>query len=196
MRLIARLAHQAAPVLQEPALLQVRRNHALEHAAVNLLNSSGYTVSGISLQDGFYLLGDVPTQSVEAAADAALKRLKAGQRHLALHPFCGTNLVTIALLAAPAAYIGFAGSGWTRGLKRLPLMYYAMLALVLFAQSLGMSLQRHVTTESEVGELTLVSVQRVEPPLPFLSGRVTLHRINTSPRPPASKPEEASQAKA
>jgi len=179
MNPMERLAEYAEPVTRHPYILRVRRNHGLEHATIHILNRRNYKLSGRSSDTGFILLGDVPTEQVESAAAEALRRLKAGERKLALHPNCGTNLVTTGFLATALAFLGFAGRGLRRGWERFPSMMVAMMAVVLLSMPLGMSLQRHFTTEGDVGELTLVSVRRETKTLPLNGQRVTLHRVTT-----------------
>ena len=86
--------------------------------------------------------------------------MKAGERKLALHPNCGTNLVTAGFLATTAAFFGFAGSGWRKSWERYPTMMLLLMALILLSTPLGLSLQRHFTTEGDPGEMTVVSVSR------------------------------------
>lgn len=178
---IARLAEIAEPVTQHPLILRIRRNHGLEHAAIHILNRRGYRLSGRSSHQGFVLLGEVPQAEVESAVAEALARLKAGESKLAIHPNCGTNLVTAGFLATGAAFLGFAGRGWRRAWGRFPAMMIMMMAIVLLSTPLGMSLQRHFTTDGDVGALELVSVTRETVPLPLNGKGITLHRIVTRP---------------
>ena len=176
---IERLAEYAEPLLSSPYVLRVRRNHGLEHATIHVLSRGNFKLSGRSSDRGFILIGDVPTDAVESAAREALERMQAGESKLAMHPNCGTNLVTAGLLATTAAFLGFAGGGWRRGWERFPHMLLVMMAIVLLSKPLGMSLQRHITTESDVSGLTLVNVQRDTMTLPFNGQKVTVHRVAT-----------------
>ena len=125
------------------------------------------------------MLGDAPTEEVESAVVEALSRMKAGERKLAVHPNCGTNLVTTGFLAAAVAFLGFAGRGWRRSWERFPTMVVAMMAVVFLSMPLGMSLQKHFTTEGDLGDMELVSVTRDTKTLPFSDQQVTLHRVVT-----------------
>ena len=180
MNPMERLAAYAEPVTRHPYVLRVRRNHGLEHATIHILNRRNFKLSGRSSDSGFILLGDVPTEQVESAAAEALGRLKAGERKLAIHSNCGTNLVTTGFLATAVAFAGFAGRGLRRSWERFPSMMVAMMAVVLLSTPLGMSIQRHFTTEGDVGDLELVSVRRETKTLPVNGQRVTLHRVLTS----------------
>ena len=180
MNPMERLAEYAEPVTRHPYILRVRRNHGLEHATIHLLNRQSYQLSGRSSDSGFILLGDVPTEKVESAVKEAISRMKAGERKLAIHPNCGTYLVTAGFLATALAFLGFAGRGLRRSWERFPSMMVAMMAVVLLSTPLGMSLQRHFTTEGDVGELELVSVRRESKTLPLNGQRITLHRVVTA----------------
>ena len=179
MNPMERLADFAEPVTRHPYILRVRRNHGLEHATIHILNRRNYKLSGRSSDTGFILLGEVPTEKVESAVIEALGRMKAGEHKLAIHPNCGTNLVTTGFLATAVAFLGFAGRGLRRSWERFPTMMVAMMAVVLLSMPLGMSLQRHFTTEGDLGELELVSVRRETKTLPLNGQQVTLHRVVT-----------------
>ena len=180
MSLIARLAEIAQPLTQHPTILSVRRNHALEHATIHILNRRRYQLSGRSSSSGFVLMGEAPTEQVESAVAEALQRMQAGEHNLAIHPNCGTNLVTTGLLATTVAFLGFAGAGRRRGWERFPLMMVLIMAVVLFSTPLGLSLQRHFTTEGELGDMTLISVKRDTLNLPINGQQITLHRVATA----------------
>lgn len=180
MNPMERLAEYAEPVTRHPYILRVRRNHGLEHATIHILNRRNYKLSGRSSDGGFILLGDVPSEQVESAVIEALGRMKAGERKLAVHPNCGTNLVTTGFLAAAVAFLGFAGRGLRRSWERFPTMVVAMMAVVFLSTPLGMSLQRHFTTEGDLGDMELVSIKRETKTLPFSDKQVTLHRVATA----------------
>ena len=48
--------------------------------------------------------------------------MQSGEHKLAVHPNCGTNLVTAGFMATVVAWLGFAGRGWRRGWERFPSM--------------------------------------------------------------------------
>lgn len=179
MSAMERLADAAAPILLHPYIRRVRRNHGLEHATIHILNRRRYRLSGRSSDKGFVLLGEAPTEQVESAVAEALQRMKAGEHKLAIHPNCGTNLVTTGLLATATAFLGFAGRGRRQCWERFPMMMVLMMAVVFVSLPLGLSLQRHFTTEGDPGEMELVSVTRETMTLPFNGQEITLHRIAT-----------------
>ena len=179
MNPILSLATYAEPLLTSPYILRTRRNHGLEHATIHILSRANYKLSGRSSDQGFVIFGNVPTDRVESAVNEALQRMQSGEHKLAVHPNCGTNLVTAGFTATVVAWLGFAGGGWRRGWERFPTMMVIMMAVLLFSKPLGMSLQRHITTEGDPGDLRLLSVKRETLRLPFTGGQLIIHRVLT-----------------
>ena len=170
------LLHDA---LAAPVIARIRRNHALEHATIHLLAARfpQRTLIGRSDAGGFTLLGDVPTEAVEQAAMEALARLRRGERRLALHPNCGTNLLTAGFLAGSAVFLGLgsrrAGERVGDRLLRLPHAILMATLALLVAQPLGMSIQQRVTTLADPGWTEIRSVQRRR------SAPLPAHRVTT-----------------
>ena len=104
-----------------PIIGAVRRNHALEHATMQILAEKykGVRMAGLSNPQGFLLIADLPTEIVTEAALEAEKRLKAGESQLAIHPHCGTNLAAPALAAGAAAWLALLASSGSKK-PRLP----------------------------------------------------------------------------
>jgi hypothetical protein len=171
------LAEPFTGFLDAPLISRVRRNHGLEHATLHILaeRHPGLPMAGHSDWRGFWIVGDLETADLKAAINEALLRMNSGESQLAVHPFCGTNMVTAGVLAGGAAALAMFGAGrrLQDKLERLPLaMSLATLALIL-AQPLGMTLQRQVTTSGAPGDLRVVSV------LPKARGSVKTHRVLT-----------------
>ena len=171
------LAEPLSGFLESSLISRVRRNHGLEHATLHILaeRHSGRPLAGHSDWRGFWIVGDLETADLQTAVNEALLRLNSGESQLAIHPFCGTNFVTAGVLAGGAAALAMFGTGrrLQDKLERLPLaMSLATLALI-FAQPLGMTLQRQVTTSGAPGGLRVVSI------LPKARGSVKTHRIIT-----------------
>jgi hypothetical protein len=162
-----------------PYIRRVRRNHGLEHATIHLLNRQHYRLSGRSSEAGFVILGDVPTSKLEAAVHEALHRMRNGEHYLAVHPNCGTNLLTTGFLTTAIGALGFAGSSRARVKDRFSFIMMLMMGAVIFSQPLGMSLQRYFTTEGDPGDLELVSIHRSQMKLPFSKKPVTVHHVLT-----------------
>jgi hypothetical protein len=156
---------------------RVRRNHALEHATINLLSRQFPQTSIVGRSDtgGFYLVGDLPTEAVQEVAQQALERLRAGENHLAIHQNCGTNIVTSGLLAGLASFAALAGSkSWRDRLDRLPLALTGSLLAILISQPLGTKAQQHLTTDADVGEMEIDRIIRKQ------RGGTVVHRVLTT----------------
>ena len=155
-------------------LRKIRRNHALEHATITIahskLNEPG-VLAGNSTQWGFFVYGDVPTEVLSKAASEALDRLQAGEKELAISPYCGTNLVVAATLAGLAC-------AWALGNERrwskLPGVVTAALAALVVARPIGYQVQKHFTTSGAVGRLSIRDISHIG------AGGLKVHRVRTS----------------
>ncbi|MGH3090392.1 MAG: DUF6391 domain-containing protein, partial [Rubrobacteraceae bacterium] len=80
----------------------LRRNHALEHATISVMmeKEPGRRFNGFSTDDGFFVQGVRSIEEVDAASREALRRLRDGDKKLAIHRNCGTTIVAANLLAA------------------------------------------------------------------------------------------------
>lgn len=168
----------ASRLLNNTPVSAVRRNHALEHATIHLLSArvTARPLAGRADLHGFYLYGDIPTEEVERAAREALSKLQAGEKHLAIHPNCGTNLLTAGTLASLSALLALSSASsnrWRDRLERLPLAISASVLGLIIAQPLGAAAQRHVTTDADPGSLIIIGVQRLHQP------GLALHRVLT-----------------
>ncbi len=160
-------------ILDLPYILETRRNHALEHATIHLLshNFPGQRMAGHSNPTGFFLLGDLQTQDIWTAVTEAHTRLNTGESGLAIHPGCGTNLATTALLSATFAWAPLRGTKST--LWRLLLIPLALIFALLgyqLSRPLGPWLQKYITTEADLGSLQIVDI------IPVRKG---VHRVIT-----------------
>jgi hypothetical protein len=147
--------------LKLPLIARVRRNHALEHATIHVLTEKyrSLKVVGRSSFNGFYLYGDLTTEMVVEAVQEAYARLQAGERHLAIHPNCGTNLVTAGSLAGLATF-AVLGNSKKRRVELLPNALLAATAALILAQPLGPRIQARVTTLADLGDLTIKGLRR------------------------------------
>lgn len=180
--MIKELAKAAQPLLDAPYIRRVRRNHGLEHATVHMLAERvpNLSVAGRSDGEGFWLMGDLPTAQVESAAEEALRRMRGGDHKLAIHPNCGTSLLTTGTLVSLAALAGSVGvrRGALQYIGRLPSVILLSIVAIIFSRPLGLQLQEHFTTLGEVGDLQILSITRSERRGPK-GGTITLHRIQT-----------------
>jgi len=167
--MLKQLADYARPVLDFPYVRRTRRNHGLEHATVHLLSAryKGKRMAGRSSVGGFVLLANVPTEAVEKAAHDALERMRNGEHGLAVHPNCGTNLVTTGAMATLTGAVGLGGGDRRWDLNRISWTMSLMMFTVLASQPLGMALQKHFTTEGDPGDLEIISVTKRPSRWPF-----------------------------
>lgn len=179
MAIIQGIAHLMSPVLENSLIKRVRCNHGLEHATINLLNRQHYILSGRASTGGFVVIGEVPTDRLENAAHEALRRMGSGQVHLAVHPHCGTNLVTTGLLTTAVAALGFMGTSRRRAWERFPVVMILMMFTALYSQPIGLTVQEHITTSGDVGNMEIIMIKRNEMKIPFRDKPVVIHNIVT-----------------
>jgi len=137
----------------------VRRNHALEHAAITIITERYPHVflQGRSNSRGFFIFGDIDTGELRSAVQEALRRLNFGEVDLAIHPRCGTNLAVAAILTGLSAA---AAAQLKPRQNRFSYAVLASLASLMVAPQLGTATQRHLTTLADLGDLRVESVER------------------------------------
>lgn len=164
-------------VLNWGPLSRVRRNHALEHATLQVLaeKNQHLRAAGYSDPQGFWLIGALETEQVQEAVHEALTRLRAGEHSLAIHPHCGTNLVASGFVAGTFAWVGMLGAG--RSLRdrfeRWPLVVSLVTVAIMLSQPLGPYLQARYTTLAATQGLEIVSILRSQ------RGNSPVHRVLT-----------------
>lgn len=119
-------------------------------------------MGGHSNPTGFYLMGNFTKEDIQAAADEAMQRMRAGESGLAIHEGCGTNMATSTLLPAMMAFIPMRStrSNFWRVLL-IPLAIMLAVGGYFLSKPLGPWLQKHVTTEAELGNMRIVDIIRV-----------------------------------
>jgi hypothetical protein len=175
---------------------RIRRNHALEHATINVLsqNHQEFSAQGNSNHQGFSLniFGDITEDNVANAVEEAYTRLQKGEDNLALHPNCGTVLLTTATLAAIAAQATFPLERRRQGSPRynlptliaaLPVTILAVFVSLIASKPLGMSIQANYTVDPKLGELRVTRIQEVSPSIitrvfQFLLGQAKNQHVN------------------
>ena len=136
----------------------VKQNHALEHATIVLLSKKypDVRLAGISFAAGFFVFGDLPTEAILPTAREALTLLRTTSPELAIHERCGTNLAVTAMLTGLSAM--------TVARLRRPYgtannVILATTAAIILARPLGLSVQRHVTTQTPGASMTITGVK-------------------------------------
>ena len=142
----------------------LRRNHALEHATIVVMmeRTPGRKLNGFSTDEGFFVQGVRSAEEVDSAAREALRRLRSGERGLAIHRNCGTTIVAANLLAA-IFFIGSLGLGLYLGWSPYLLILGSVILAFALRVPLSLLLQRFVTTDAD---LTNAEVGWVEPANP------------------------------
>jgi len=175
---------------------RIRRNHALEHATIHVLSEQhkGFSAQGNSTPKGFNLniYGPVTEKDVVKAVEEAFQRLHAGENRLAVHPNCGTVLLTMASLATFSAITVFgleqrrqkrAGFNFSVFLGALPSTVLAVTIALIVARPIGITLQDKFTVDSELADMRVTSIRKVRPSLitrvfQVLLGQVRSDEVN------------------
>ncbi len=155
---------------------RIRRNHGLEHAAIHVLSGKhkNFSAQGNSDHLGFRLniYGALSEADVTAAVQEAFRRMKGGEHHLAVHPNCGTALLTTATMTTLAAQGTFSleqkrqkrnGLDIPSWLNALPTAILAAVVAMIVSRPFGLYLQRRFTTAGDLGEMEIVSIRQTPP---------------------------------
>jgi len=103
---------------------------------------------------------ELKEKAAEAASARVLQRLRAGERSLAIHPNCGTNLVTSGMAAGLAGALAMSGASSRRErFERIPLAGMLATAALLLARPLGTRIQQRFTTSGDPGNLEVVEIR-------------------------------------
>jgi hypothetical protein len=143
--------------------------HGLEHATAKVLEAAGHKLLGGLTHPGYFELY-ISTDTADAnqakllrkAANEAIRRVRDGERSLALHPRCGTSLlVTILLLALVA--LGAAAVGFFMQLGPVGLLAIGggfALVVVVGGRSLGLLAQRLLTVSTALRSARILRIER------------------------------------
>ncbi len=136
---------------------RIRRNHALEHATINIIEEQGGVsgISGMAFDDGFSLSGLLDPEPVLRASRVALERLSRGERHLAISRRCGTTVVVVNTISAVVFILLLFITG---KLAVFPVILSLLVAYILGPIASPL-VQRLITTDPEVGSLEITGVE-------------------------------------
>ncbi|MDP8951359.1 MAG: DUF6391 domain-containing protein [Actinomycetota bacterium] len=142
----------------------LRRNHALEHATIVVMmeREPGRRFNGFSTDEGFFVQGVRSTEEVDSAAREALRRLRAGEKKLAVHRNCGTTIVAANLLAA-IFFLGALGLGLYLGWNIYLLILGGIALSLVLRVPLSLFLQRFVTTDADLSNAEVGWVEPAKP---------------------------------
>lgn len=153
---------------------RVRRNHGLEHATIHVLSEKyrNFSAQGNSNHRGFYLniYGEIGEQAVMDAVEDAFRRMKRGEHHLAVHPNCGTVLLTTAAMTTLATQLVFGLEqrrqkrvGFDLFFNAFPSAVLAGVVALIVSRPVGIALQAKFTTEGDLGNLQISRIERIAP---------------------------------
>lgn len=159
-------------------IVNIRRNHGLEHATIHLLSEKHPHLSMVGRSDltGFVLYGAVETDDVREAALEALSRMNAGEAELAVHPRCGTIIAVTGIMTGLAAFLSLLLFGRARKrleLAAIPEVILATTIAALFAQPMGLLVQERFTVTGNPGTLAIQEITR------SATKKMVVHRITT-----------------
>lgn len=142
----------------------LRRNHALEHATIVVMmeREPGRRFNGFSTDEGFFVQGVRSIEEVDSAAREALRRLRRGQKRLAIHRNCGTTIVAANLLAA-VFFLAALGAGLYMEWPLYLLILGSVVLSLLLRVPLSLLLQRFVTTDSDLSNAEVGWVEPANP---------------------------------
>lgn len=153
---------------------RIQRNHGLEHATIHVLSTkqNNFSAQGHSGIRGFHLniYGDVPENVVIESVEEAFRRMKNGEHELAVHPNCGTVLLTTATMATVAAQAAFSVEHYRRKgsrfspafiLNAMPSAILAAVVALILSRPVGLHIQRKYTTDGDLGDMQLLRVRRI-----------------------------------
>lgn len=136
----------------------VRENHALEHATIVLLSKRHpeARLSGVSFATGFFVFGEIPTESIRPMAEQALARLRGGEPEMAIHERCGTNLAVAGMLTGLSA---MTVARLRKPYNNVNNVILASTAALVLSRPLGLLVQRYVTTHTPSNEMKVTGVR-------------------------------------
>lgn len=149
----------------ETAICQLRKNHALEHASIHVLETkhTKKSISGYSIHNGFWLMGQLTIQEIQEAVDVAIARLQNGEKKLAIHPGCGTNLAVTGFCTAFGAMLVMSGANSAKKrINRFPELAAMSSLMVSLSRPLGFTAQKYVTTDPNVSDLHVTGINAGE----------------------------------
>ena len=136
----------------------LRKNHALEHATINVIEERWGrrgVLSGYARENGYYIIGPVDPETLEWASHEAWERLARGETELAIHSRCGTS---IAVASFTTALIFILLLVFTHALN-IFLVILAILLGQIFGPFLGEFTQRYFTTDPDVRNIRILGVE-------------------------------------
>ena len=138
--------------------LNVRRNHAIEHATVSILTEQKIksAVIGFAIPSGFIIYSKSNKDEILSAANHGLKLMKSGVSEISISQFCGTNLVVAALLTGVSTLL--LGKILGKKSKNILNITSGFLLSTLLSKPIGRIVQKYVTTDSNVKNIQIKNI--------------------------------------
>ncbi len=135
---------------------KIRRNHALEHATIAVLEErhGPLSIEGMSDENGFSLRGGLDPDEVLEAAGHALRRLRSGEISLAIHRKCGTTIVVVNTLSA----LVFLLLLWLTDNLSLLAVIVALVVAHFLGSKVSPAVQRYITTDTRLDGLEITGI--------------------------------------
>jgi len=168
--------------------MATRRNHALEHATILVLEASKKRrLGGRAQESGFRLYGKLTEQQIREAFEEVCRTIRSGKQLAYITPRCGSNIIT-ALAGATSLLLFLTIASL---ILNLPLAVrigsFALAVLVFFSlrRRLGNALQRRYFMATDFVDVSLRGIRR-EPA--DLAWGVPVHFVKTEVRLAARSP--------
>lgn len=137
---------------------RLRKNHALEHATINVLEKRigrKNILSGYARENGFYIFGPTSLEDVFSASIEGRERLINGESEFAIHDRCGTSIAVAGFLT----FITFLLLLILTHSINIFLLLIAFLIGEVFGPVLGRFTQKYFTTDPNVENINIVDVE-------------------------------------
>ncbi len=137
-----------------------RYNHALEHATLHLLQRRypNVSVTGFSDGRGITFYSRLKTEEILPALYEAQAQLRNGASGLAIHPNCGTNLISAAALTACSTWLALASMPRRSWIDRFLRAVLFNIPAILLAPSVGTWIQANITTDPGLPPVTITAL--------------------------------------
>lgn len=137
---------------------KLRKNHALEHATINVLEEKlgrKNIFSGYARENGFYVFGPVSVDEVLYSSIEGRERLINDEKNLAIHNRCGTSIAVATFLT----FFTFLILLIVTGSINIFLLLIAFLIGEILGPLLGKFTQAYFTTDTNVNDIKIIDVE-------------------------------------
>ena len=137
---------------------KLRKNHALEHATINVLEERvgrKNIFSGYARENGFYVFGPASPYEIFSSSIEGRERLINGEKNLAIHNRCGTSIAVASFLTFLVFLILLI---LTHSIN-IFLLLLAFLIGEILGPPLGKLTQAYFTTDANVSDIKIVDIE-------------------------------------